>query len=141
MLGKFVTNRQHKVKQMQEPEIMTTIKSIPILMSDARSATKFLISDYENATSAAESSTSSISSTVYNSTYNYSQKYDYNGSNIEYNTKIWSQMTRCRWAPHELNFDTNLTMFIESIIDAEVVRLEDCLSDVKYVLNNINKKI
>lgn len=141
MLGKFVTNRQHKVKQMQEPEIMTTIKSIPILMSDARSATKFLISDYENATSAAESSTSSISSTAYNSTYNYSQKYDYNGSNIEYNTKIWSQMTRCRWAPHELNFDTNLTMFIESIIDAEVVRLEDCLSDVKYVLNNINKKI
>lgn len=138
MLGKFVTNRQHKVKQMQEPDIMTTIKSIPVLMSNARSATKFLISYYENATIEAESS-SAISSTTY--TYNNSQQYDYNGSDIEYNTKIWSQMTRCRWAPNELNFDTNLTVFIESIIEAEVDRLENCLSDVKYVLNNINKKI
>lgn len=141
MLGKFVTNRQHKVKQMQEPDIMTTIKSIPVILSDARSATKFLISDYENSTNAADSSSLSTSSTIYNSTYNYSQKFDYNGSNIEYNTKIWSQMTRCRWAPNELNFDTNLTIFIENIIHAEVDRLEDCLSDVKYVLNNIKKKI
>lgn len=135
MLGKFVTNRQHKVKQMQEPDIMTTIKTIPVLLGDARSATKFLISDYENATSVANSNI------TYSSTYNQSQTYDYNGSNIEYNTKIWSKMTRCRWAPNDLNFDTNLTIFISSIIEAEVDRLEDCLSDVKYVLNNINKKM
>lgn len=144
-MGKFVTNRQYKVKQLQEPEILKSVRLIPSLKKDAETAKQLIMQDDidskflpENKAQNSNNTSLVTESEYLGSTNDTSSGIASDEKLIHYNLALWQKMVRCRRMT-SLNFDLNMSSFMVQLLDVESERLQNCIKDIQLVLLEINK--
>lgn len=109
LLGKFVSERQYKIKQLTQPEYITVIKQIQTLRQSI------------------ERTAQNISDTTQLHTH------------PKYNRLMWDEAESCSSKTIERNFDETFDVFIEKLVDNELDVVFECFVKLKNIMSTIGK--
>lgn len=109
MLGKFVTDREYTIKEIQNADKLQTIKELQMIQRN-------LITTSLNITS-----------------------HDIRKSHPDYNKLIWNQIANCSKDPPAEGYNERLDIFIEKLVDYSTHKLVNCLSGLDDYIRNLNR--
>lgn len=108
-MGKFVSERNHKIRQMTQPEYITVIKQIQALRRSIETTSQN-ISD----------------STMLH-------------RHPKYNSLLWEEAQSCSDRDVEQNFNLNFNDFVERLVDNELDVIHQCFMKFQNLMNIIGK--
>lgn len=119
LLGKFVSQRQFKLRQLYEPEMIQVIRSILQAKQTAENMWGSSITHFNN---------DSLPTT-------------YNGSMPAFNqinSNLLAKMKYCGHPIHPILIDS--VNFVGQLLDDEMVRLSNCLTELNRLLNDLRNE-
>lgn len=109
LLGKFVSDRQYKIKQLTQPEYVTVIKQIQTLRRSI------------------ETTAQNISDSTQLHTHS------------KYNRLLWDEAASCNDKTIDQSFDESFDVFIEKLVDNELDIVFECFVKLKNIMTSIGK--
>lgn len=109
LLGKFVSDRQYKIRQLTQPKYIAVIEQLQIVRRTI------------------ETNAQNISDTTLIQTH------------PKYNRQMWEEAASCTDTPFEYSFDIRFDDFIEKLVDTELTVTLQCLNKLKSLMSTIGK--
>lgn len=109
LLGKFVSDRQYKIRQLTQPKYVAAIEQMQTLRRSI------------------ETSAQNISDTTFAQTH------------PKYNRLLWDEAASCSDKTIEPNFDAKFEDFVEQLVDNELNIALQCLTKLNNILSTIGR--
>lgn len=107
MLGKFVADRQYRIRQLEEAEHVLLIKELQTVRKQIETTSKDVS--------------------------NYSPKQ----SHPKYNRKLWEEVAHCAHNGIEEHFNVPYDVFVEKLVNNELNSVVTCFQSLKKLIKSI----